>query len=153
MNFSEKNFYQSLPEPHYFAMKKILVTGAASGIGKACCIWLLNQGARVAMVGKEMPDLLKIGNQFPSQVVCIQSDLTIDQEHEDLINGVIENLGGLDILINAAGVIYENDLESTSPREHDYLMNINLRVAFSLSKLCIKYLKKSQGCIVNISSE
>jgi NAD(P)-dependent dehydrogenase (short-subunit alcohol dehydrogenase family) len=152
MKISDKSFYRSVPEPHYFAMKRVLVTGATGSIGKACCMWLLNQGARVAMVGKDLQDLVRVGSQFPSQVVCIQSDLTKDNEHQDIVDSAVENLGGLDVLINAAGVFYENDLENSSPREHDYIMNINLRATFSLSSICSFHLKKSSGCIVNISS-
>lgn len=146
------SLFRSLPEPHYFAMKRVLITGATGGIGKACCIWLLNQGARIAMIGREMSDLIKIGSEFPCQAICIQCDLTKDNEHLDMVVSALENLGGLDILINAAGVIYENDLENTSCREHDYLLNINLRAVFSISKLCASALKKSRGCIINLSS-
>ena len=152
MNSFESPFYRSVPEPHYFAMKRVLITGATSGIGKACSIWLLNQGARVAMIGREMSDLHKIGQDFPCQAICIQCDLANDPEHLDMVASAIDNLGGLDILINSAGVIYENDLENTSCREHDYLININLRAVFNISKLCAPMLKRCHGCIVNLSS-
>ena len=152
MNILQHTSYRSVPEPHYYAMKRVLITGATGGIGKACCIWLLNQGARIAMVGREMTDLINIGSGFPCQAICIQCDLTKENEHLDMVNSALENLGGLDILINVAGVIYENDLENTSCREHDYLININLRAVFNISRLCATALKRSRGCIVNLSS-
>ncbi|OMJ67740.1 hypothetical protein SteCoe_35019 [Stentor coeruleus] len=153
MSRFDSYLFRQVPDPHYFAMKRIIITGASGGIGRACCTWLLNQGSRIAMIGREIKDLEIIGRDFPAQVICIQCDLTKESEHKDAIICALENLGGLDILINAAGVMYENDLESTSPREHDYLMSINLRAVFSLSKLCHSSLLRSQGTIINLSSE
>ena len=68
-----------------------------------------------------------------------------------MVTGALEALGGLDILINCAGVIFENDLESTYPQDHDYLVDINLRSVFHISQLCSVALYKSKGCIVNLS--
>jgi len=64
---------------------------------------------------------------------------------------VIEKLGGLDILINAAGLIFDGDVLSTFPQDYDYLMDINLRCAFHLTLIFQKYLSNSRGCIVNVS--
>jgi len=50
----------------YFSDKCVLVTGASSGIGKACAIWLLNQGAKVALVGRDIDELRDIGCEFPN---------------------------------------------------------------------------------------
>jgi meso-butanediol dehydrogenase/(S,S)-butanediol dehydrogenase/diacetyl reductase len=64
---------------------------------------------------------------------------------------VVEKLGGLDILINAAGVLFDGDLVNTYPQDFDYLLDINLRCAFHMTMILSKYLRLSQGCIVNIS--
>ena len=113
---------------------------------------MLNRGARVALVARNIRDIQPIGVEFPSQVICIQCDLGIDLEQCDMVNGAIDALGGLDILINAAGVFFENDLESTFPQDHDYIMSINLRSIFFISQLCAPSLAKNEGCIVNISN-
>ena len=55
--------------------------------------------------------------------------------------GVVERLGGLDILINAAGALFDGDLKNTFPQDFDYLMDINLRCAFHLTIIFQKYLK------------
>ena len=64
---------------------------------------------------------------------------------------VVEKLGGLDILVNAAGVLFDGDLQHTFPQDFDYLIDINLRCAFHITIILHKYLKKNRGCIVNIS--
>ena len=137
----------------YFAQKRILITGASSGIGRACAFWFLNQGARVALVGRDKAALDSIGESFPHQAVTAQCDFVVDMNQYDLVTGVVEALGGLDILINAAGLIFENDLEGTFPQDHDYLIDINLRAVFHISSMSAPFLKRTKGCIVNLSAE
>ena len=137
---------------HYFAQKRVLVIGANGSVGRACAMWLLNRGAKVALVCRRIRDIQPIGIEFPAQATCIQCDLVADIEQFDMVAGAIEALGGLDILINCAGVFFENDLESTYPQDHDYLMDINLRSVFHISQLCSISLLKTRGCIVNLSS-
>lgn len=64
---------------------------------------------------------------------------------------VIEKMGGLDILINAAGVIFDGDILTTYPQDYDYLMDINLRCAFHMTLIFNKYLETSKGSVVNVS--
>ncbi len=66
---------------------------------------------------------------------------------------VIEKLGGLDILINCAGLIFDGDIESTFPQDYDYLMDINLRCPFHMTLLFHPHLARSNGCIVNVSCQ
>ena len=85
-------------------MKKIiLITGASSGIGRALAYWYLNNGARVAMVGRDITQLNEIAKKFPGQSMAIQCDLTVDIQLFDMKQAIIERFGGLDILINCAG--------------------------------------------------
>jgi len=67
-----------------------------------------------------------------------------------MVTGVIEKFGGLDILINCAGVVFEGDVENSFPQDFDYMMDLNLRLPFHLSNLFFPYLEKSRGCIVNV---
>lgn len=150
---NRKELSIDLETRRYFALKRVMVTGASSGIGRACAIWLLNQGARVALVGRNKLALDSIGEQFPHQAVSVQCDFAIDINQFHLVASVVEALGGLDILINAAGLIFENDLETTYPQDHDYLIDLNLRSVFHISSMCSTYLIRSNGCIVNFSAE
>ena len=144
---------EGLISRRYFALKRVMITGASSGIGRACAFWLLNQGARVALVGRDKSVLDEIGEQFPHQAVSVQCDFAIDLNQYDLVTSVVEALGGLDILINAAGLIFENDLETTYPQDHDYLIDLNLRAVFHITSMCSTFLARSKGCVVNFSAE
>ena len=84
----------------YFCDKRILITGSSSGIGRCLAFWYLNNGARVALVGRDKDHLTEIGKQFPSQAIVIHCDLSEDKQQYEMAGGVIEKFGGLDILVN-----------------------------------------------------
>ena len=58
-------------EKPYFLDKRVLITGSSSGIGRCLAFWYLNNGARVALVGRDKDSLTEIGKQFPSQAIVI----------------------------------------------------------------------------------
>lgn len=135
----------------YFLDRRILITGSSSGIGRCLAFWYLNNGARVALVGRDKDSLTNIAKEFPSQAIVIHCDLADDKQQYEMATGVIEKFGGLDILINCAGAIFEGDVEKTFPQDFDYLTDINLRLPFHLITLFQPFLEKSGGCIVNLS--
>ena len=67
------------------------------------------------MVGRELPVIDEIAKQYPAQALAIQCDLTEDMALIDLKTAVKDKFGGLDILINCAGVILPGDIETTKP--------------------------------------
>lgn len=138
-------------EKPYFLDKRVLITGSSSGIGRCLAFWYLNNGARVGLVGRDKDSLTEIGKQFPSQAVVIHCDLSDDKQQYEMAGGVIEKFGGLDILINCAGVIFEGDVVNTFPQDFDYICDMNVRLPFHLISLFQPFLEKSGGCIVNVS--
>ena len=135
----------------YFLHKKVLLTGASSGVGKALAYWYLNNGAKVALVGRDVEALKEIGSQFSGQVLVLLCDLAEDKAQYDMASAVVEKFGGLDILINCAGAMFDGDIESTFPQDFDYLVDVNLRCPFHLMNLCAPFLEQSKGCVVNVS--
>ena len=131
--------------------KKVVVTGASSGIGRSIAYWFLNHGAKVALLGRDIESLKEIGHLYPTQAIVIQSNLAIDVHQYEASTAIIEKFGGLDILINAAGCIFDGDIENTYPQDYDYIMDLNLRAAFHFTTLFDQFLEKSKGCIVSIS--
>lgn len=141
-------------------VKKIaLVTGGASGIGKAIALLLAQEGATVIITdindeqGKQVAE--KIGNN----ATYLHLDVSIEAEWEKVINNIIKKFNKLDILINNAGIIgFGGDLGPQDP-EHASLMSwqrvhaINLEGVFLGCKHAIKVMKNFANCsIVNISS-
>jgi len=62
----------------FFLHKVVVLTGASSGIGRSLAHWYLNNGARVALIGRDIIELDRIAKQYPSQSLAIQAELTND---------------------------------------------------------------------------
>jgi NAD(P)-dependent dehydrogenase (short-subunit alcohol dehydrogenase family) len=137
-----------------FAGKCVLVTGATSGIGKAVARAFLNEGARVAAVGRNETALGELyGARADSdQVLSLTADVTDNEEMRHVVNGIVAKFGRLDVLVNAAGHISTGTIEDTSLAAWDAMMIVNLRAAFYLIQLCAPHLISTKGNVVNISS-
>lgn len=133
-----------------FLNKKILITGASSGVGKACALFFLNTGAKVLLCGRDVKAMKKIGENFPDQAAVIELDLSNDLQIYDLKTTVIEILGGIDLILNCAGAMFDGDIEKTFPQDFDYSIDINCRYIFYLYQNFIKYLEAGSS-IINVS--
>ena len=154
MESSEKNFSNFDTNPKKikgeFYKKKIIITGASSGIGFCCSNYFLNCGAYVTLVGRDVVRMKLIANQYPRNATIIVCDLTKDENIEDLKKSILELFGSIDILINCAGLKLDSDIEKTFPQDLDYSININLRCIFLLIQGFYKIFNKN-ACIVNVS--
>ena len=133
-----------------FYMKKIVITGASSGIGSCCANYFLNCGAQVALVGRDVEGMKLIAKQYSKNATIIKCDLTQDVQVYDLKSSIVELFGSIDILINCAGLKLDSDIEKTFPQDYDYSININLRSVFLLIKNLSKFFSPN-GSIVNVS--
>jgi NAD(P)-dependent dehydrogenase (short-subunit alcohol dehydrogenase family) len=133
--------------------KKVIVTGASSGIGRATAQLLIKEGASVALVGRRESTLAEVITNAPrGAAFVIPADLSHEEQSEQCVARSVEALGGLDVLVNAAGILKGGRIEDTSLELWDEMMNINLRSVFHLMKLAAPHLERSGGNIVNVSS-
>ena len=134
-------------------MQKVLITAGAAGIGREIARAFVKAGARVHVVDVDTAGLnaLRADSLAISTEVC---DLADFAAIERVIPQAIESLGGLDVLINNAGIAGPTALvENYDPREWDRVMQVNLGATFNVTRLAIPHLKKSaSGCIINMSS-
>src|SRR5436190_249786 len=138
-----------------FAGKIAFVTGATSGIGRACAIGFAQQGARVACVGRNSTNLLEIASEIRSfgvEALEIQADLSDNGQAERAIENTLSTFGGIDILVNAAGHISSGTIETTSLKAWDEMLNVNVRTIFNLMQKSLPSLIERKGNIVNVSS-
>jgi NAD(P)-dependent dehydrogenase (short-subunit alcohol dehydrogenase family) len=132
-----------------------LVTGASSGIGRATAISLARDGARVAIVARQAERLAEVAAMLgaeQSEAFIHTADLTDESQAARAVAATIEHFGGLDILVNAAGILASGTIEKTSLAAWDEMMNVNLRVVFHLMQLAVPHLVARRGNIVNVSS-
>ena len=135
--------------------KTAIVTGGGSGIGKAIAQELARTGANVTICGRRREPLEKTLEEIKklgSKGLAIQVDVTKKPEVEILVNQTVETFGGLEILVNNAGVIVRAAAEEILEEDWDYHFAINLKGAFLCSQAAFPYLAKKGGKIINMAS-
>ena len=135
-----------------FKNKKILITGATGGIGGELIKKFLSLGGSVLGTGTKSDKLESIKKNYPN-VKVKKFNLSEHTAIEEFVNSSVAELGGLDILINNAGVNVDNLSLRMKDEEWKRVIDINLTSTFLLSKYGIKNMLKNKfGRVVNITS-
>ena len=135
-----------------FKGKKILVTGATGGIGGAIIKKFLSLNASVLGTGTNQEKLELLKKEFPT-LMTEGFDISKHDEIDSFIDKVFSSLGGLDILINNAGITKDNLSLRMKNEEWQKVIDINLTSTFYLCKSAIKKMLKNKfGRVVNITS-
>ena len=123
-------------------MKKVLITGGATGIGKSTAVLFAQKGYDVFVTYNQTePDF--------DSVTKIKCNL---ENEEDILN-LFKTVGNIDVLVNNAGISLIKQINDTTAEEYDKIMSINARSYFLCSREAIKLmLKNHEGAIVNVSS-
>jgi 3-oxoacyl-[acyl-carrier protein] reductase len=140
------------------AGQRALVTGAASGIGRAIAIALAKAGAIVALVDRagdsKLAAVAQEIEQGGGRAFARRTDVADEAEILALFADALPRLGGLDILVNCAGVLFEKPLLETTAADFDRLMAINLRGTFLVGREALRAMaKQRRGRVINIASE
>lgn len=138
-----------------FSGKSVIVTGATSGIGRAAARGFAAQGASVLLVGRDEAALGDAAAEARASGATVQTcaaDITIDGAAERIVSAAVDAFGGLDTLVNAAGVIATGTIEATDDAKWDAMMNVNVKAPFRLMRAAVPHLKARKGSIVNVSS-
>lgn len=135
--------------------KVALVTGASRGIGAACALELGRRGFRVAIHYRSGEDKARaVLAELPKeQGQLFRYDLTEATACADLIKAVKDHFGGLDVLVNNAGIAIDQILPFAKPEDFDVLVATNLRPVFLLAKNAAKgMMRQKSGRVINMSS-
>ncbi|MDE0045212.1 MAG: SDR family NAD(P)-dependent oxidoreductase [bacterium] len=138
-----------------FAGKTVIVTGAGSGIGFAATQRFATDGATVIMAdvrdaGEEAAQLAEAGNE----VRFVRTDVSREAEVQALIDGVVSRDGGVDVLVNNAGIVLARTVPDTTLDEWDRLLDVNLKGVFLCARAVIPVMRQqNRGVIVNVASE
>ncbi len=138
-----------------FANKVVLVTGATSGIGKACALKFAAAGASIAAVGRRKEALSQLSveiKRLGGHALTLPADLSLEAETARIVSESIDRFGGIDVLVNAAGHISSGTIENTTTEAWDAMLNINLRAVFMLMRAATPTLVERRGNVVNVSS-
>ncbi|XP_022834408.1 uncharacterized protein LOC111362107 [Spodoptera litura] len=135
-----------------FQDKVVIVTGASSGIGAATAIKFAEEGAKVALVGRNQEKLNNVAKKCGNPVIII-ADVSKDDDAKRVIEDTLRYLGKIDILVNNAGIATPvSILSEHAIKIFDQVMSTNLHGPVYLTHLAAPHLVKTKGNIVNVSS-
>lgn len=133
--------------------KRALITGASRGIGRAIAAALDARGARVALIGRTTADLAETADQLSREPLICAGDITRRDDRMAARRAVRENWGGLDILINNAGIGAYKPFAEHSEEEIERFIAVNLTAPMLLTHELQDMLVEAHGIIVNIASD
>ena len=135
--------------------RRAIVTGGASGLGLGIVERLVMAGTRVVAVDRDAAALAALAVRFPAgEVTTAQVDVTDDAAVESAVAAAVAELGGLDLLVNSAGVFAFRSLEATDPGLWDRILDVNLRGTYLVLRAAMPALKASgHAAVVNIASD
>ena len=134
----------------------VLITGAARRIGRALALGLAAEGARVAITYRSsereaeytLERLLALG----ADAFAARCDVADPQNVEEMVREVTKEMGGIDVLVNNAGVFATVKFDAITPAQWDEMFATNTRGPFLVSQAALPYLRRSRGHIINIGS-
>lgn len=139
-----------------FDGRVVLVTGGSSGIGFAAARAFLQEGAKVAITGRDAArlagaeaELRKVG-----AVLAVRGDVARAGDAARMVSETEANLGPIDVLVNNAGVYLNKPVEEISEAEYDEVMGINMKGTFLCTRFAIPgMVRRKRGAIVNVASD
>jgi NAD(P)-dependent dehydrogenase (short-subunit alcohol dehydrogenase family) len=138
-----------------FSHKVVIVTGATSGIGRAAARAFGREHASVVAVGRKREALAEVKPEVEAaggRCHAVQADVTAADAPERIVREALDAFGGIDCLVNAAGVIGSGTIENTTDEAWDAMLDINVRAPFRLMRRVVPHLIARKGTIVNVSS-
>ena len=138
-----------------FDGKRVLITGSSRGIGQAAARVFHSLGAKVAINGRSAGS---IANGIAAlgggkRMIPALGDIATIKGCEEAVHSAVEGLGGLDVLVNSAGVGDARPLLDCDEAMWDQVLNVNLRGTFFCIRAAYPYLKASRGNVVNVGSD
>ena len=133
-----------------------VVTGAARGIGRAIALELLRQGREVAgldLNGEQLAEMKEVVKGEGFEVITRCVDITNTEQLTDTLNSLIEEHGGIGILVNNAGITRDRLMMQMNDDDYDKVMAVNLRAAFIATRIAVRSMVRNKfGRIVSLSS-
>jgi NAD(P)-dependent dehydrogenase (short-subunit alcohol dehydrogenase family) len=138
-----------------FKGKVVLITGATSGIGRETAEAFGREQASVVAIGRNDSALDEVCGAIRAaggSATACKADVTAADAPGRIVDTAVRTFGGIDVLVNAAGVIASGTLEGTTDDVWDAMMTVNARAPFRLMRAALPHLVARKGSVVNVSS-
>ena len=134
-------------------MKTALITGGTSGIGLATAKKFLSENYNCVLVGRSEKKFDAIKNELTGNFDFISADVRKVFDCEKVLNFAVKKFGGVNVLVNSAGIYTEGAINSVDEKIFDEVFHTNVKGTFFMCRACVDELIKNLGSIVNISSD
>ncbi len=137
-----------------FSGKTVIITGAGAGMGKAAALAFAKSGA-LLVVNSISDSASKVCDEINAQgysAAFVRADVSESEGAKKLIEGAVKAYGGIDVLVNAAGVVANGSVEECDEETWDNSMKVNVKSVYLTSRFAMPYLREKKGVIVNITS-
>ncbi len=133
--------------------KKWLITGCSTGFGRALALEALHQGNEVGVSARKTEDIQDIIDKYPQTAIAIKLDVTDETEIVSATSKMVAHFGGIDVLVNNAGIGYFGAIEESEDTEVRRMFDINVFGLANMTKAVLPIMRKQRsGHIVNIAS-
>src|SRR6185437_11971530 len=136
--------------------KIAIVTGAGTGIGRAIAVAMVGAGAHVALVGRRKDKIEAVAREAAPggrSAIAVAADVSKRAEIEHVLQETVKAFGGINVLVNNAGILHAGTAEQITEAQWDETFNINVRGLWLLSLAVLPHLRKAGGgSIINVAS-
>jgi len=132
-----------------------VITGAGSGIGRASALEFAREGARVVVADLNLAGALETVRQIEAgggQALALETDVALPESVQTLVAQTLETFSQVHVLLNNAAIQVNKTVEDTTVEEWNREINVNLGGVFLCSKFFLPHLRRTRGCIINMSS-
>ncbi len=133
-------------------MPSALVTGGSSGIGLAIAKMLGEEGHALTLAGRKLDRLEAARAGLGVDTAIVAADVAAEEDCNRLVAAHVEAHGGLDVLVNSAGVGIAGRIGDTTTKAWDLQQSVNLRGAFLVTRAALPHLRSARGYVVNLAS-
>lgn len=131
-------------------MRSALVTGGSSGIGLAIARMLREEGYALTLAARKLERLEQARNELGAEIV--QADVSREEDCIRLVGAHVEVHGGLDVLVNSAGLGIARSIGELSTKYWELQFAVNLRGTFVMTREALPHLREAKGYVVNLAS-
>lgn len=134
--------------------KTVIVTGSGAGMGQQAALLFAKSGANVVVNSRSDSGLATCEDirRMGGTAIFVRADVGREEDCARIVHEAVKAFGGIDILVNAAGIVVGGSVETARVEDWDCSMDSNAKSVFLMSRLALPYLREAKGAIVNVAS-